>query len=187
MKPKESYRLARAAYGKQIEVPAKMLPESPAVSVTLIIVRLASTVVTLVTVKVFATLSPWQRQRSRGDVPRHGKALRVYARATKTDRAARSDARATRCQCLHCAQSRASGARVAHVVKLVSDAGGIPSRDRGPARVHVRLTGEFAPSRRLGVSHDDARRCGDVPKRAHALDRCGDYGRFATCDRRSVL
>lgn len=95
MKPKESYRLARAAYGKQIEVPAKMLPESPAVSVTLIIVRLASTVVTLVTVKVFATLSPWQRQRSRGDVPRHGKALRVYARAAKTDRAARSDARAT--------------------------------------------------------------------------------------------
>ena len=51
MKPKESYRLARAAYGKQIEVPAKMLPESPAVSVTLIIVRLASTVVTLVTVR----------------------------------------------------------------------------------------------------------------------------------------
>ena len=70
MRPKESYRSARAAYGKQIEVPAKMLPESPAVSVTLIIVRLASTVVTLVTVKVFATLSPWQRRRSRGDVER---------------------------------------------------------------------------------------------------------------------
>ena len=50
-------RSARAAYGKQIEVPAKILPEFPAVSVTVIVVWLASTVVTLVTVKVFATFA----------------------------------------------------------------------------------------------------------------------------------
>ncbi len=52
-----SIHSARAAYGKQIEVPATMLPEFPAVSVTLIVVWLASTVVTLVTVKVFATFA----------------------------------------------------------------------------------------------------------------------------------
>ena len=82
---------------------------------------------------------------------------------------------------------RASWARVAHVVKLLSDAGGIPSRERESARVHLRFAGAFALSRRLGVDSDDARRCGDVPQRTRALDRGGDGDRFVTGDRRSAL